>query len=220
MFNIKELTKDLSKNIKLLGEKVVVKELISPKPGFPLHPQIKLKVLLTTSILKMRLLSIEILDLTKSNRFFVSMATLRMMVEELIFITFVLSKIEKAKDLETVDNLITKATVGRRTRSSPGLLPFNIMTTLEEAEKYFRKNFKKLVGMLDDIYTFISDYVHPNAPSRYYFFENQENKIKFVYRYKASNQDIGMILNYACMTLEMYTIIWARLEKIKLKKTK
>ena len=62
----------------------------------------------------------------------------------------------------------------------------------------------------------MSDYVHPDASSHYYFFQDFGDKIHFIYRKKPREQDIGAILNNGCLTLDIYTVIWSRLEKVKL----
>lgn len=215
MFDIEELTNDFNKALQKLDNQIIIKEVSKSKPNNPWHPRIKLEIFLTTSLLKMKLLGVELSELVNDKKFFSSMAVLRMLFEELILLTFVLSKLSKAKNLKQVDYVVSKVSTGRKTRKKPGCMPYNIISTMEEAEKYIGKEFKELVGMFENSYTFISDFVHPNAPSRFYFFKDLGDKIHFVFNYKAEDQDIGMVLNYSCMCLKMYIIIWERLKSLK-----
>lgn len=86
----------------------------------------------------------------------------------------------------------------------------------EEAENFLSHNFRNLKGMFRKTYTLRSDYVHPDAPSHYYFFQDSGDKIHFICGKKPSEQNIGMILNNGCLTLDTYAVIWPRLEKVKL----
>lgn len=215
MSDIKKLKKQFTKSLKDLDDMVVIKEIIKSPPY---TPDLKRRILITTSALKTKLLGEEFYKQIKVERFFSSLATLRMIFEETILLTFVLSKIEKSKDPLEVDRILVRVATGRRTRSTQGIEPYNIITMGEEAEKYLTRNFKNLEGMFRETYTLMSDYVHPNAPSHYYFFQDYGDKIKFVYKKKPSEQNIWMVLNNGCMTLDMYTVIWFRLSKIGIPK--
>lgn len=219
MFNIERLTKDLEKNLSLLLSRQVVNDVSKSLVN---TPQVKLGIYLTTSGMKAHLLGKEVIKLVNENRFFPAVATLRMLLEETVLMVFILSKMEKKKDWEEAQYLLTKVNIGRRTRDSKEIpedkRPYNVTRALQESEKYLVKKDKKMHGVLDETYTAISDFVHPNAPSRYFFWEEAGDKIKFVYRKKVGDQDLGMILNYACMVLKLYNHSWSKLNDIKLKK--
>lgn len=219
MFNVKSLSEDLEKNLLLLLDKQVVSDVSQDLMN---TPQIKLGIYLTTSGMKTHLLGKEVMKLVNENRFFPAIATLRMMFEEIVLMIFVLSKMENKKDWEEAYYLLTKVNIGRKTRKQKEIpeqkRPYNVVTALETAEKYLTKKDKKMQGILDETYTVISDYVHPNAPSRYFFWEESGDKIKFVYRKKVGDQDLGMILNYTCMIMKLYNYAWSKLNDVKLEK--
>jgi hypothetical protein len=143
-----------------------------------------------------------------------------MAFEELMMLTYILFKIEKMKNWSEADKLLIKAGVGRmhgRGESSlPEEYPFRINEMLEKSEKYVGNNFSKLSGVFKDTYSFISDFVHPNAPSRLIFTKIEKGKTLFVYTDKVDGNDLGMVLNYGCMTSELYFLIWRRLKEIKM----
>lgn len=219
MFNVKTLSSDLEKNLETLLQKAIINDV---SKNLMNDPKIKLGIFITTSGIKTHLFVKEILKLTEENRFFPAIATLRMMFEESILLIFVLSKMEKKKSWADAYYLLTKLNIGRKSRDyhekeiTDDKKPYNIITALKESEKYLKNTDEKLAGMLDDTYTVISDYVHPNAPSRYFFWEESGEKIKFVYRKKVGDQDLGMILNYTSMMLKIYLFSLTKLNDVKL----
>lgn len=217
MFDTKKLSSDFNKSILEMDSFDVIKDVHKSRVR---EPHIKYGLFLTTSALKTKLLSKEILSLTKENRFFPAIATLRMFFEELILVIFVLSRMEKQTSWNSADGFLTKLNIGRmtgRNKNVPAeLLPFRIGKALKETEKYVGKNFPKFPGKFRKIYTFISDYVHPNAPTRYHFWKVTEDKLNLVYHDRVGEQDLGMVLNYAVMILKFYKIIWKRLHAVSL----
>ncbi len=219
MFDIKSLTTDLENNLENLLQKQII---IDVSKNLVREPKIKLGIFLTTSGMKTHLLGKEINQLIHENRFFPAVATLRMMFEEVVLLIFVLSKMKKKKSWEDAYYLLTKLNIGRRIRDvedkdiPDNQKPYNIISALDEAEKYLSSVDSNLSETLSRTYTVISDYVHPNAPSRYFFWEESGEKIKFVYRMKVSEQDLGMILNYTCMTVKLFIYSWTKLNEIKM----
>jgi hypothetical protein len=76
---------------------------------------------------------------------------------------------------------------------------------LDEAEKYIGSKDEKMKGIFENTYSFISDFVHPNAPSRFHFMKNYGSK-KRVSTSPTTDNDVKMLLNYACMTAALYLL--------------
>ncbi|MEO6077366.1 MAG: hypothetical protein ABIP54_01095 [Candidatus Andersenbacteria bacterium] len=204
-----EYKKDLKKVSKLYARRKLLRA-----TDYPFNVSVKLQILLTSSFLKLECLGTDLLEIVKQERFFVSMAILRMMFEELIALTFVLWKLQQIDSREDAEKVLEKATIGRRT-AKPALPSFNIMTMGKGAEEYITNNYPQLAGMYNDTYEFLSEYVHPNGPSRHHFWERDENAIYFK-QPPFAGEDKDMILNYGCMTLNMYALIYTSLRKVKL----
>lgn len=219
MFNLAKLKGDYKKQIENLDNFTIITSIDKKLVGISSY---KIGIYLTTSLLKIRLLSSELIDLIDQDKFFSSMGVLRMIFEETVLLTFALTKIEKAKNWDSLDHFITRLSVGRHTgrneKDTADKKPYNIKTALDDAEKYISKNEPQLTGVFESTYTFISDYVHPNAPSRYYFFSIKNEKVHFLLKTKVHDKDKGLVLNYGCMTLKLYELFWKRINNIKLTK--
>ncbi len=215
--NIK-LTSEINKILKSLEDHLIITSI--PKNSVSL-PSAKMGILLTTSVLKIKLLGLDLIELVNNHKFLVAMATLRMIFEELVLLIFVLSKLEKLPDWPSTEYVLTRVLVGRHSRDEtdipPEKKPYNIVTALEEAEKYADKLPGDTKGKFDETYTFISDFVHPNAPTRYYFWQIVGESVTFVYRKEVGRDDLGSILNYTSITLKLYLHIWTKLNELKFK---
>ncbi len=143
-----------------------------------------------------------------------------MLFEEVVLSTFLLTKMEKYKTWKEADKVLIKLSIGRRTGrdkiQTEDQLPYRIGKVIKKSEKYLEQNIPDLKGSFNKMYTFISDFVHPNAPSRYYFWEYTELTVKFIYRRVVATEDLIMILNYTALILGLYKIFWSKLQKISL----
>ncbi len=179
------------------------------------EPATKLGTLIASSTAKVEIINEELLSAILDRKFFTSLSLLRMLFEEVILITFTLSKLEKSKNLENADHILTRIAVGLKTklRVDEHIEPYNIHTTLEEAEHYIELKDSKLKGIFEETYTFISEYVHPNAPSRYHFNRTYGSKVRIT-KVSTTEDDLKMILNYACMALGLYLYVMKPLLKV------
>lgn len=215
MFDILELNADIEKKV---GELNRLRTLSRVDRNLVSVPRVKLKILTTTSILKVRAICREISESIKGQNFFTSMALLRILLEQTIFLAFVLSKLSKKKSWQDADYLLTKASIGRRSRDEKEIAddkkPYNIVTSLEAAEEYISKEEPKLAGVFENTYTYISDFVHPNAPSHFYFWNHTESEIYFEEKIGIAHEDLGMILNHYAMSLKLFNLVTKRLNSI------
>lgn len=179
-------------------------------------PQTQLEIIIATSITKVKIQTEELLASILDRKFFSSLSILRMVSEEVILITFILSKMKKTKSLENASHVLFKVSVGTSSYSGEKgdvPKPYNINTTLVEAENYLKSLDNGLCGIFEDSYSFISDLVHPNAPSRFHYLRNYGNK-KRVISPQTTDDDVRMLLNYACMVLGLYTFSIKQLMEI------
>jgi hypothetical protein len=75
-------------------------------------PSTRLGVIIATSIIKVQSQTEELLASILDKKFFGSLSIMRMIFEEVILITFVPSKLEKAKSLENADHVLFRVSVG------------------------------------------------------------------------------------------------------------
>lgn len=217
MFDSQKLKNDYAKHIRRLANRKIITQ---SKIEDIAYISVKIAILLSLSNLKMLLLARETYILAKKNKFFPAIACLRMMFEETAMMGFVLSKCDDTSDRRSLNSFLARITTSRYTHKNPSKIsedkkPFRIGKMMQIAEKYVCRVNKKLSGIFTTTYSFLSDYVHPNGPSRFYFIKWENDWIKF--RKPINNEnDIGMILNYCCMTLDLYNYFWIRFKKIRI----
>ncbi len=194
-----ELLKHLETLEKLTYQKTFLKSSFTT-------PQTRLGVIIATATIKIIGQTEELLAAILEKKFFSSLAILRMIFEEVILITFLLSKLEKAKTLEQANHVLLRISTGTASyagRDGDIPKPYNIHATLEEAEKYLSSVDESLKGIFEETYSFISDYVHPNAPSHFYFMRNY-GVSKRIISPPTTEKDMKMLLNYACMAVGLF----------------
>jgi hypothetical protein len=215
MKNKMEMRKELLGYLEDL-EKLTIKRTF-PREDF-MYPQTRLEVIISTSVIKTIVNVEDLMSAILDKKYFTPLSIMRMIFEETILNTFTLSKLSKAKKIEEVNHILLRISVGKKTKlkSHDEMNPYNIITTLEEAEKYISLQDTNLKGIFNESYTFISDQVHPNAPSRYYFMKRYADKVRITYN-PPTKDDIKMLLNHSCMAVGLFLFIIKRLIKMDLR---
>lgn len=209
----KDYKVSFQKYLKRIGKFYVRRKLVL-KRAHPFDLPTKLQILLSSSMIKTQFLAEDLEANIEQKRFFGAMASIRMMLEELMVLTFVLRKLNKISEVKKINELLNKVTLGRRT-ANPQVKPFNILTVGEDAEKYLKETYPKLAGMYEEIYDFISEYVHPNGPSRHHFWY-KDDEVIYIRKPAFTSDDANELYNYGCMVLGAYEIIHGQLKKVKL----
>lgn len=204
---------DYKKSLKQLKKYYIRRKLTRTFTGqFPLP--IKQQILLTSSMLRMQVLGEEFLMITNQNQFLSAMGTLRMMFEELIALTFVLEKLSSPLSIKQKEKVLDKAIVGIKSGKKVQVTPFNILTMGNGAEKYLEKTYPQLAGMYNEMYEFISEYVHPNGPARFHFWTNDAVAIYFKIP-PMTLDDTNLLFNHGCLALDMYHLVHKTLKGLR-----
>lgn len=202
------LTKLLAKNV-LRDIKVIAFK----------HTPFKLAILRTTSLLRIYFLSNKLLKLLSMNDLLLSMACLRLMLEEVGILGQILSICETSQNNGEIDILLNRASAGfysgRGNKKEIPIeqKPLRVGNALDESEKYIKAKNPELEGIFQETYDFISEYVHPNGPSRFIFFKQERDLANFLLP-STNSDDRSMILNYGSMILNLYEYFLLKLEKL------
>lgn len=213
MEQLSDIENSFRKSLKELGSLYILKRL-SLEKAHPFKLPIKLQILLSSSMFKIQTHSEDLIAQIEQERFFSAIASIRMMLEEAMVITFALSELDKLSDEDKLDDFFNKLTIGRKTQD-PKVAPYNINTVGETAEKFLKEKYPKLAGLYRDTYDYLSEYVHPNGPSRHYFWKRDGKTIHFR-KPPFTTTDAVELYTYGCMTLDIYQLIYKQIKKLKL----